>query len=158
GSSTLLFLCVMTFIGASPSSCGGGIRTTTFAVLLLTLTAYIRGISEVKVCRRELYREDIMKAFVVFLLAVILVSASVITLSALENFSATEILFEVCSAFGTTGLSLGITGELSRAGKAIIIMNMLIGRIGLVSLLLLFRVRRPEDRYHFVKEHIIVGQ
>jgi Trk-type K+ transport system membrane component len=156
-SSTLLFLCLMMFIGASPSSCGGGIRTTTFAVLLLSLKAYLQGRIDVKVFQRELYQEDIIKALLVFFLAVMLVVVSVIALSVVENFSSTEILFEVCSAFGTTGLSMGITSQLSSAGKAIIIANMLIGRIGLITLLLLFRARRPEDSFHYVKEHINIG-
>jgi Trk-type K+ transport system membrane component len=145
------------FIGASPSSCGGGIRTTTLAVLLLSLKAYLGGSNHVKVFQRELYQEDIVKALLVFFLAVILIFVSVVALAAIENFSTTEIIFEVCSAFGTTGLSMGITGELSKAGKAIIIAVMLIGRIGLISLLLLFRTRRPEDSFHYVKEHIIIG-
>lgn len=156
-SSTLLFLCLMMFIGASPSSCGGGIRTTTFAVLLLSLKAYLQGRNDVKVFQRELFQEDIIKSLLVFFLAVMLVVVSVVTMSAIETFSSTEILFEVCSGFGTTGLSMGITSALSNAGKAIIITNMLIGRVGLITLLLLFRTRRPEDSFHYVKEHIIIG-
>ena len=155
--STLLFFCLLMFIGASPSSCGGGIRTTTFAVLVLSMMALLRGRSSVKVFRRELCQEDIMKAFTVFFVAVMMVAAAVIALSAIEDFSTTEILFEVCSAFGTTGLSMGITGSLSTAGKMVIIAVMFIGRIGLVTLLLLYRKRKPEDRYHYAKEHIIVG-
>lgn len=157
-SSTLLFLCLMMFIGASPSSCGGGIRTTTFAVLLLSLVSYLKGRTNVKVFQRELYPEDILKSLLVFFLGVSLVVISVIALSAIENFSTEAILFEVCSAFGTTGLSMGITSQLSNAGKAIIIAIMLIGRIGLISLLLLFQARRAEDSFHYVREHIIIGQ
>jgi len=155
--ATLLFFCLLMFIGASPSSCGGGIRTTTFAVLVLSLVSVLRGRTSVKVFRRELFQEDIMKALTVFFLAVMLVSIAVIALSAIESFSVTEILFEVCSAFGTTGLSMGITPELSTTGKSVIIFLMFIGRIGIVSLLLLFKKRRPDDRYHYVKEHIIIG-
>lgn len=156
-SATLLFFCLLMFIGASPSSCGGGIRTTTFAVLVLSMVSILRGRENVKVFRRELFQEDIIKALTVFFVAAMLVAAAVITLSAIENFSTMEILFEVCSAFGTTGLSMGITGSLSTAGKAVIILVMFIGRIGLITLLLLFRRRKPEDRYHYVKEHIIIG-
>ncbi|MDD2553727.1 MAG: potassium transporter TrkG [Desulfotomaculaceae bacterium] len=155
--STLLFLCLLMFIGASPSSCGGGIRTTTFAVLILSLLSFLKGKSSVKVFRRELFQEDITKAFMVFFIAVTLVAAAVIALSAIENIPTTEILFEICSAFGTTGLSMGITANLSNAGKTVLIILMFIGRIGLVPLLFLFRGRKPEDRYHYVKEHIIVG-
>lgn len=156
-SATLLFFCLLMFIGASPSSCGGGIRTTTFAVLTLSMLALFQGRTSVKAFRRELFQEDIIKAQTVFFVAVMMVAAAVIAISAIENFSTTEILFEVCSAFGTAGLSMGITGSLSTAGKAVIIAIMFIGRIGLVTLLLLFRRQKPEDRYHYVKEHIIVG-
>lgn len=82
---------------------------------------------------------------------------AVVTLSAIENFSTTEIVFEICSAFGTTGLSMGITPDLSAAGKMVLIVVMFIGRIGFIPLLFIFRGKRPEDRYHYVKEHIIVG-
>ncbi len=155
--STLLFFCLLMFIGASPSSCGGGIRTTTFAVLVLALLAFLRGKSSVKVFHRELFQEDIIKAFMVFFIAATLMAAAVIILSSIENFTTTEILFEVCSAFGTTGLSMGITADLSTAGKIVLIILMFIGRIGFIPLLFLFRGRKPEDRYHYVKEHIIVG-
>lgn len=154
---TLLFFCLLMFIGASPSSCGGGIRTTTFAALVLSMLSILQGRTAVKVFRRELFQEDIVKALTVFFIAVMLVVASVIILSAIEEFSTTEILFEVCSAFGTTGLSAGVTGNFSAAGKAVLILMMLIGRISLITLLLVFRRRKPEDRYHYVKEHIIIG-
>lgn len=154
---TLLFFCLLMFIGASPSSCGGGIRTTTFAVLVLSMVSILQGRTAVKVFRRELFQEDIIKALTVFFIAVMLVVSAVMTLSAIEDFSTTEILFEVCSAFGTTGLSTGVTGSFSTAGKAVIVLFMLIGRISLITLLLLFRRHKPEDRYHYVKEHIIIG-
>ena len=156
--ATLLLLCLLMFIGASPSSCGGGIRTTTFAVLALSVAGALRGRTQIKVFRRELYQDDVMRAFIVFFVAAMLVSGAVILLQAMEPFLLKEILFEVCSAFGTTGLSMGITEKLSSSGKAVIIFLMFIGRIGIVSLLLLFQQRRPADGYHFVKEHIIIGQ
>ncbi|NLJ75925.1 MAG: hypothetical protein GX325_01525 [Peptococcaceae bacterium] len=155
--STLLFFCLLMFIGASPSSCGGGIRTTTFAVLVLSLLSFLRGKSSTKIFHRELFQEDIIKAFMVFFVAALLMVVAVVTLSAIENFSTTEIVFEICSAFGTTGLSMGITPDLSTAGKMVLIVVMFIGRIGFIPLLFMFRGKRPEDRYHYVKEHIIVG-
>lgn len=156
--ATLLFFCLLMFIGASPSSCGGGIRTTTLAVLIYSITAVVRGKTGVKMFRRELFQEDIMRAHTVFFISVSLVFGSVILLSLLENATIMEILFETCSAFGTTGLSMGITSELSTASKAVIIFLMFIGRIGMVALMLLFRKKKsPEDRYHYVKEHLIIG-
>ena len=156
--TTLLFLCLLMFIGASPSSCGGGIRTTTFAVLVLSVVGALRNRTQIKVFRRELYQEDVMRAFIVFFVAAMLVSGAVILLQAREPYQLTEILFEVCSAFGTTGLSMGITEKLSVFGKTVLIFLMFTGRIGIVSLLLLFQQRRPPDSYHYVKEHIIIGQ
>ncbi len=156
--TTLVFLCFLMFIGASPSSCGGGIRTTTLAVMALSVAGALRGRTRIKVFRRELYQEDVMKAYIVFFVAAMLVFGAVILLMARESFTLMEVLFEVCSAFGTTGLSLGITGKLSTLGKAVIILLMFIGRIGIVSLLLFFQQKRPADGYHFVKEHIIIGQ
>ncbi|MDD3654801.1 MAG: potassium transporter TrkG [Desulfotomaculaceae bacterium] len=155
--STLLFFCLLMFTGGSPSSCGGGIRTTTLAVLITSMMAIIRGKTSVKVFHRELFHEDIMRAYAVFFIALSLVFCSVILLSALEDATILEIIFETCSAFGTTGLSLGITAELSTAGKAVIIFLMFIGRIGLVTLMLLFHKKNPEDRYHYIKEHLIIG-
>lgn len=156
-NATLMFFCMLMFIGASPSSCGGGIRTTTFAVIILAVISFLRGRSSVKVFRRELFSEDIMRAFSVFFVAAMLVFVAIIILMEIEPFSTTEILFEVCSAFGTTGLSMGITEELSTVGKAVIIFLMFIGRIGIISLLLLFQKSRIDERYHYVKERIIIG-
>ncbi|MDD4169207.1 MAG: TrkH family potassium uptake protein [Desulfotomaculaceae bacterium] len=155
--STLLFFCLLMFIGASPSSCGGGIRTTTLAVLVFSMFAIIRGKTSVKVYRRELFQEDIMRANTVFFISICLVIGSVILLSILENATLMEILFETCSAFGTTGLSLGITAGLSTAGKVVMIFLMFVGRIGIVALMLVFHKRNPEDRYHYIKEHLIIG-
>lgn len=154
---TLLFFCLLMFIGASPSSCGGGIRTTTFAVIIISFLAFFRGRNDVKVFRRELFHEDIMKALMVFFVAVLLVFGCVLILAGTEPFTLNEVLFEACSAFGTTGLSMGITSDLSTGGKVVIILLMYIGRIGIVSLLLLFKKRQLTDRYHYVKERIIIG-
>jgi potassium uptake TrkH family protein len=158
-SVTLLFCCLLMFIGSSPSSCGGGIRTTTFAVNILSTLAIFRGQSNTKIFRRELLQDDIFKALTVFFVATALLSSSVMVLAQTELFSLKELLFEACSAFGTTGLSLGITGGLTTTGKAILILLMFTGRIGLVTLFLIFRKKRPpdKDKYHYVKERIIIG-
>ena len=74
--ATLLLLCLLMFIGASPSSCGGGIRTTTFAVLALSVAGALRGRTQIKVFRRELYQDDVMRAFIVFFVAAMLVSGA----------------------------------------------------------------------------------
>ena len=154
---TLLFLSLLMFIGASPSSCGGGIRTTTFAINVISVFSYMRGRNSVKIMNRELYQEDILKSFMISFFAAMLVIVSVIFLMETENFASREILFEVCSAFGTTGLSTGIVTNLSVTGKLIIIFLMFVGRIGILSLLMLLHNHRSKDKYHIIKERIIIG-
>ena len=154
---TLLILSVLMFIGASPSSVGGGIRTTTFALNLLFLYHFARGKRSVKIFNRELHQEDIIKSLVVTLMAIIICFISVIILMATENQPMLAIIFEVSSAFGTTGLSMGITPELSSVGKAVIIILMFIGRVGVISFLLLIAKKTDKESIHYPKERIIIG-
>jgi Trk-type K+ transport system membrane component len=148
---------MLMFIGASPSSVGGGIRTTTFAINILFLVNFARGRSTIKVFRRELDQTDIMKSLAVTLMAALMCSTSVIILSITEPFSTTEILFEVCSAFGTTGLSMGITPYLSSVGKIIIMALMFVGRIGLLTFLVILGIKQKETHFHYPKERVIIG-
>ncbi|MFP3470833.1 potassium transporter TrkG, partial [Micrococcus sp. SIMBA_144] len=99
--STQMVLSLLMFIGASPSSVGGGIRTTTFAVAVLTVIHFARGKKSVKVFGRELLHDDIIKSFIVIFTATGLCGLAVVILSATETFSLAEIVFEVTSAFGT---------------------------------------------------------
>ena len=96
---TLLLLSNLMFIGASPSSVGGGIRTTTFIIIILAVAAFMRGRSEVFVFRRQLHQEDVTKSFVIFFVGISLVMYGTLGLMLLEPFSFMQILFEVCSAF-----------------------------------------------------------
>ncbi|RXI96422.1 TrkH family potassium uptake protein [Anaerobacillus alkaliphilus] len=156
-TATQLVLSALMFIGASPSSVGGGIRTTTFAIALLAIFSYSRGKKSVKVFRRELDPEDIIKSFVVICVAVFICGLAVVILSAYEPFPLMHIIFEVASAFGTTGLSMGITPELSDVGKQVIIVLMFIGRIGIFSFLYIVRGKEAHDHFHYPKEKVIIG-
>ncbi|MEG7378616.1 TrkH family potassium uptake protein [Bacillus subtilis] len=154
---TLLFMSALMFIGASPSSVGGGIRTTTFALNLLALFHFARGNKSVKVFKRELHPADLMKSLVVTMMAILLVFGATLILTITEEHSLLEILFEVCSAFGTTGLSLGITADLSNVGKCVIMIVMFIGRIGILTFLYLIGRKEIEANYHYPKERVIIG-
>ena len=155
---TILLLSIFMFIGASPSSAGGGIRTTTFAVMLLTIYNYAIGNRAIKIFKREIDVEDIIKSFIVFTTAMILCSVSVIILACIEfDFSLMEIIFEVSSAFGTVGLSLGITPELSTGGKFVIMILMFIGKIGMFTFLFFMGGKQDKHAYHYPKERIIIG-
>lgn len=155
--STLFFICALMFIGASPSSVGGGIRTTTFALNLLALFHFARGNKAVKVFKRELHPADLMKSLVVTMMAILLVFGATLILTITEKHSLLELLFEVCSAFGTTGLSLGITADLSSVGKCVIMIVMFIGRIGILTFLYLIGRKEIEANYHYPKERVIIG-
>ncbi|MFE8703602.1 TrkH family potassium uptake protein [Cytobacillus sp. FJAT-54145] len=154
---TLIVMSALMFIGASPSSVGGGIRTTTFALNILFLYHFAKGNRHIKVFNRELHEEDIIKSLAVSLLAVALCFVSVTVLSITESHSFIEILFEVCSAFGTTGLSMGITPDLSTIGKCVIMVLMFIGRIGLLSFLFMIGGKEKKTKYHYPKERVIIG-
>jgi len=156
---TLFFISFLMVVGASPSSVGGGIRTTTFAVVFLTLITFAKGKKEVRIFNRRLDEEDILKSFVVFSAAFMLLGLSIILLNTLEGeqFSLMEIIFEVSSAFGTTGLSMGITSSLSTGGKLLITFLMFVGRIGLLSLLFIFRSEGPKAKVTYPSEKIIIG-
>lgn len=154
---TLLVMSVLMFIGASPSSVGGGIRTTTFALNILFLYHFANGNRHIKIFKREIHEDDLMKSLAVSLMAVGLVLLSLIVLSISENHSLLELLFEICSAFGTTGLSMGITPNLSTTGKCVIIVLMFIGRIGLPSFLFMIGGKEKKTNYHYPKERVIIG-
>ncbi len=155
--STQMVQSALMFIGASPSSVGGGIRTTTFAIAILAIFSFARGKQSVKVFKRELDVDDITKSFVVISVAVMLWGSAIILLASIEPFPLIDIIYEVSSAFGTTGLSMGITPELSTPGKVIIIFLMFIGRIGIFSFLFIIRGKTYVDPYHYPKEKVIIG-
>jgi len=147
------------FIGASPSSVGGGIRTTTFALIILSLITYARGGTEVRIFRRAIKEQDITKSFIVFTTATMICVTSIIFMSQTESHtSLLAIVFEVMSAFGTCGLSTGITPELTAEGKSFLMLIMFIGRIGMVQLLFIFQSRRSKrELYRYPKEDIMIG-
>jgi len=152
-----LFMSILMFIGASPSSAGGGIRTTTFALVIIFIITYARGGKSVKVFNREVYEDDLMKAVTVTLLAIIMFVVGVIIVTLIEPFPINHIIFEVASAFGTVGLSQGITSELTAVSKVILMVFMFIGRIGLVTFIFTFRNETKQLSVRFPKERIIIG-
>ncbi|RDW17990.1 TrkH family potassium uptake protein [Oceanobacillus chungangensis] len=152
-----LFISFLMFIGASPSSAGGGIRTTTFALVIIFIFTYARSGRSIRLFKREVYEEDLLKAVMVTLVALAMVLGSVLYISSIEPFSLMEVIFEVTSAFGTVGLSLGITSDLSNASKLILMLLMFIGRLGLFTFILMFRKNKQDGNYHYPKEKIIIG-
>ncbi|MEG0294113.1 TrkH family potassium uptake protein [Enterococcus sp.] len=157
-TTTLLIFSLLMFIGCSPSSVGGGVRTTTVMIIGLYLFSFLKSESRVNVFGRQIDNNDVQKAVIVFMLSLAMCFSSVIVLTATENFSLISIVVEVASAFGTTGMSLGITPEFSNFGKLVIGMLMFIGRIGMLYTLLLFVPKETRDLgYEYPTEKIIIG-
>ncbi|MGH0829810.1 TrkH family potassium uptake protein [Bacillus pretiosus] len=154
---TLLFMSILMFIGASPSSVGGGIRTTTFAVSILSLYTFARGGRTVRVFKRQLHEEDVLKASVVMTMGILLCATALFILSITENVPLMSLIVEVCSAFGTTGLSTGITPDLTTVGKLVLIVLMFIGRVGILTFILASGGSEQPPRYKYPKERIIIG-
>jgi Trk-type K+ transport system membrane component len=154
---TILAMSGLVFIGASPSSVGGGIRTTTFAINILFLFHFGRGDRTIKIFKREIPHEDIVKSLVVTIMAILICFTSTVILSMTEKHDLLKIIFEVSSAFGTNGLSMGITPELSTPGKFIIMILMFIGRVGLIQFLLAMGGKEKNQSIHYPKERVIIG-
>ncbi|MGI5838474.1 MAG: TrkH family potassium uptake protein [bacterium] len=153
------FTILLMFIGASPASTGGGIKTTTFGTLLLTLLALVRGRGSVEVYSKRLANDIVGKSLAIALLSLLLVILVTLLLLLTEAGHAgfLPVLFETVSAFGTVGLSTGITPHLSVAGKLLICLTMFAGRVGPLSLFLaLTQPRRPASIY-YPEEKILVG-
>ncbi|WP_163970822.1 TrkH family potassium uptake protein [Oceanobacillus halotolerans] len=152
-----LFMSFLMFIGASPSSAGGGIRTTTFALVVIFIITYARGGNSIRIFNREVYEDDLLKAVTVTLMAIGTVFFAVLIVSIVEPYSMTEILFEITSAFGTVGLSLGITSELTTFSKVVLMFLMFIGRVGIITFLFIFKTTKKSGKYHYPKEKMIIG-
>ncbi len=135
-SASLFVIMILMFIGGSPGGTAGGIKTTTFAIMLLMITAELRGHKELIIFNRRIPREHFRKAFVVGFMLLGTVSFGIILLNLTESYDFLSISFEAVSAIATVGLSMGITSGLSSVGKVIIILLMYLGRIGPLTLML----------------------
>ena len=155
--SSLFFLTLLMFIGASPGGTGGGIKTTTFAVVTAGAFSSLRGRNQVVMFKRRLPDGVFSRALTVMLAAIVLVICSTIGIMIFEKCSLTEALFEVTSAFGTVGLSAGITFGLTDSSKVILILCMYVGRIGISTLALALAMRSSSDRVFHSEESVTIG-
>jgi trk system potassium uptake protein TrkH len=155
--ATQFFIVILMFIGASPGSTGGGIKTTTFTALVGAVIAMVRGKEDVVLFQYRLAQERVYKALTVTLFAFGLVMLATMILSTTEDHRFLVILFEVTSAFGTVGLTLGLTTQLTLAGKIIIILMMFIGRLGPLTLTYALGPRQGRALYRNAEGKIIIG-
>jgi len=150
-------LIILMFIGASPGSTGGGIKTSTFATLILAIKSMIQGKHQVEAFKRTIPQIYIYQALCVVTLALGWSSISTLFLSFTENADFLNILFEVFSALGTVGLSRGITSHLTNFGKIIIIITIFVGRVGPLTLALAISGKKVAKLYEYPEESIIIG-
>ncbi|WP_207434952.1 TrkH family potassium uptake protein [Sabulibacter ruber] len=154
--TVLLYLLLM-WIGASPASVGGGIKTTTVAVAFLNILSLARGKNRVEVFRREIEEESVYKAFAIIMLSLLVIGLAVFLITIFDpKMHLAAVAFECFSGFSTVGLSVGITGLLSVPSKVVLIITMFLGRVGTLTLIIgLFR-KVSTLRYRYPKETIII--
>lgn len=156
--SSLFLIVFLMFVGASPNSTGGGIKTTTFATLLGAVWSQIRGKEDVVFYRQRVVYETIYKALTVTLSGLFLVMLITMLLTITEHGKDfLMLLFEATSAFATVGLSMGLTPELSHIGKGLIIFTMFAGRVGPLTIAYAVTIRRNPDAFRYPKGKIMIG-
>jgi trk system potassium uptake protein TrkH len=155
--ATIFILAFFMFIGASPGGTGGGIRTTTFITVTAGGFSYLRGRSHVTLLKRRLPSVLINRALTITITATAIIIISTIGVLLFEQCTLKEALFEVISAFGTVGLSTGITQSLSAGSKIILILTMFIGRIGISTLSVAIAIRGTINKMAYPEETITIG-
>ena len=155
---TILIYLLLMWIGASPGSTGGGIKTTTFAVAILNTISIARVKDRLEVFKREIPAESVQRAFAVMLLSFLVIGLAVFFLSFFDpQLGMIQIAFECFSAYSTVGLSLSITGDLSSGSKLIIIVTMFLGRVGTLTLLVGFIRNVRSLHYRYPSENVFIS-
>jgi len=154
--STITLLLLLMFVGAGSASTGGGIKLTTFLVILLSVITFLKGKKHISIAKKTLKDQLIIRSLAISTISVLLILAAVFILNMTEPKPFLAILFEVVSAFGTVGLSMGITADLTPVGKILIIFIMFLGKLG--PLTLAFSLARPEqENIRYSSEDILTG-
>lgn len=154
---TTISAIVMMFIGGGSASTAGGVKVTTFLLLAYVILAELRGEADVNIGSRAIGPRTIRTALSIALLAVMLVTAGAFAVMALSDAQFGQALFETTSAFGTVGLSDGLTGRLGPAAQVVLIVLMFIGRVGTITAASFFMIRQRQPRYRYPEEQPIIG-
>lgn len=156
---TAFMMIILMFIGGSPSSTAGGIKTTTFGVLLVTVISTIRGKDDVEIMEKRLSNKIIKRAVSVVAVSGILVTSVVMILSITENHEFIDLVFETISGFATVGVTRGITPDLTDIGKIIIALTMFTGKVGPLTLVLAVARRNKENdsKLRYPEDRVMIG-
>lgn len=156
--ATLFFMLPLMFIGGSPGSTAGGIKTVTFVVLVGSIWSQVRGRGDLTLFGRRISSQNAVQAGAIALLGVVLVGVAILALLLTEpDLPFAAIMFEVVSAFGTVGLTTGVTPELSHPGRIVLIVLMYLGRLGPLTLGVALMQDRNEQLLHYPQEEVLIG-
>jgi potassium uptake TrkH family protein len=156
--TTILFTIFLMWVGASSGSTGGGIKTGTFAVALMNIISIARGKDRIEVMKREVSQDSVSKAFAVIVLSLLVIGIAIVLIGIFDSDkSLLAIAFECFSAFGTVGLSMGLTPNLSEASKYVLVFTMFLGRVGTLTLIVAFVNKVNTLSYRYPEKNIIIG-
>lgn len=156
--STSMIMCIFMLIGGSPVGTAGGIKTTTFAIILIEVLSVVRGKDDAEAFRRKIDKENVRTALTVITISLVAAFSAMVILSETEGASMKVIMYEVFSAVGTVGLSMDFTPTLSTMGKAVIIVLMFMGRIGPITMATTFAAKQVGAKeIELPERRIIIG-
>ncbi len=154
----LLLIILLMWIGASPASTGGGIKTSTFALGILNVFSIARNKKHIEIGTRRVAPVAVKRAFAIMVISLMSIGVGIMSLLIFDpQFSLMEVAFEVFSAFGTVGLSMGITDHLSETSQYILILTMFLGRIGLINLMSGILSKLRSESYQYPEENILIN-
>lgn len=163
-SYTIFLLMILMFIGASPGGTGGGTKTTTFYLVVSYMINNLKGRRNLNIFRRRVDEEIIMKSYFIFTITIFIIISAILILLITEDQEPFKIIFEVVSAYGTVGLSLGgklpnvsLVANFTPLGKLVIMFIMLIGRVGVLTAVNIFLTKDRKDSFQYPKAKILVG-
>lgn len=155
-TTAFIFICLM-FIGGSPGSTAGGIKTTTFGVIMFSTLSVIKGNKDVVIFKKRISQEIINRALAILIIGMFIIIMVSIVLTITEDAGFLDILFETTSAFGTVGLSRGVTPNLSNVGRVIIMITMFFGRVGPLTMAFAFANKQKPILYRYAEGNIMIG-
>ncbi|MGD6872070.1 TrkH family potassium uptake protein [Sutcliffiella horikoshii] len=155
-TASIMWTLLLMFIGAGSTSTGGGIKLTTFVIIILAVNTFIKGKHEIVIFKRSIHQNYVIKALAISTISILFIFFSLFILTITEQADFLLLLFEVISAFGTVGLSMGITGDLTDIGKCIIVFIMLLGKLG--PLTLAYSLAKPKpSKVRYPNEDLLTG-
>ncbi|WP_404448958.1 TrkH family potassium uptake protein [Sutcliffiella horikoshii] len=155
-TASILWMLLLMFVGAGSTSTGGGIKLTTFVIIILAVNTFIKSKNEIVIFRRSIHQNYVIKALAISTISILFIFGSLSILTITEEKEFLLLLFEVISAFGTVGLSMGITADLTDIGKCVIVFIMLLGKLG--PLTLAYSLAKPKPaKVRYPNEDLLTG-